>query len=74
MKKTDQDINLCQLADEVWNLNFKKKIEIVVTSQRPWEWGPKNQYQDSVTLGKMLVCASENNANLLLNFASHIRK
>ncbi len=67
-KKTDQDIKLCQLADEAWNLNFKKKAEIAVTSQGSWEWNPNNHCRNVDGLWEMLEIAAKNNANLLLNF------
>jgi alpha-L-fucosidase len=67
-KKTDQNKKLCRLADEAWNLNFKKKAEIAVTSQGSWEWNPDNHCQNVDGLWAMLEVAAKNNANLLLNF------
>ncbi len=63
-----QDQKIARLADEVWNKNFRKKAEIAVTSQGSWEWGPDKACQNVDGLWKMLLIASENNANLLLNF------
>jgi len=67
-KETEQDRKLCQMADEAWNRNFKKKAEIAVTSQGSWEWNPNNRCQEVDGLWRMLEGAAQNNANLLLNF------
>jgi alpha-L-fucosidase len=67
-KETVQDRKLCQMADEAWNRNFKKKAEIAVTSQGSWEWNPNNSCQEVDGLWEMLAGAARNNANLLLNF------
>ena len=66
--KTPQDQRIRRMSDEAWNKNFAKKAEIAVTSQGSWEWTPTNICQPVEVLWKMLVDASENNANLLLNF------
>jgi alpha-L-fucosidase len=65
---TPEQKRIRELADNAWNKNFKKKAEIAVTSQRNWEWTPKNKCVSDTALWKMLVSAAENNANLLLNF------
>ena len=65
---TPQDQQIRKLADEAWEMNFEKKAEIAVTSQRSWEWNPKYQCQNVDELWNMLVHSAENNANLLLNF------
>ena len=65
---TPQDQQIRKLADEAWDMNFEKKAEIAVTSQRSWEWNPKYQCQNVDELWNMLVHSAENNANLLLNF------
>ena len=59
---------IAQLADQAWQRNMSKKAEIAVTSQRNWEWTPENSCMEVDALWKMLADASENNANLLLNF------
>lgn len=59
---------IAKLADEAWQRNMGKKAEIAVTSQKNWEWSHENPCMDVDGLWKMLVGASENNANLLLNF------
>lgn len=56
------------LADEAWEVNKGKKAEIAVTSQRSWEWNPNFPCMELDDLWGMLKGASENNANLLLNF------
>jgi alpha-L-fucosidase len=66
--KTPQDQRIRKLSDEAWNLNFRKKAEIAVTSQGSWEWNPNNRCQEVDGLWKMLEGAANNNANLLLNF------
>lgn len=71
-KVTEQDKKLCRMADEAWNQNFRKKAEIAVTSQGSWEWGPNRPCQDVDKLWEMLLLASKNNANLLLNFGPKI--
>ncbi len=63
-----QEIQIRDLSDKAWQKNMGKKAEIAVTSQRSWEWNPQNSCMDVDGLWKMLVGASENNANLLLNF------
>lgn len=63
-----QDKQIRELSDKAWQQNMYKKAEIAVTSQRNWEWTPENSCMDTDGLWKMLVGASENNANLLLNF------
>lgn len=63
-----QDKQIRELSDKAWQHNMNKKAEIAVTSQRNWEWSPENPCMDADGLWKMLVGASENNANLLLNF------
>lgn len=60
---------IAKLADEAWQRNIGKKAEIAVTSQKNWEWSPENTCMEVDGLWKMLVGASENNANLLLNFS-----
>lgn len=67
-KITDQDKKLCRMADEAWNRNFRKKAEIAVTSQGNWEWTPNKTCQEVEKLWEMILIASKNNANLLLNF------
>jgi alpha-L-fucosidase len=62
------DKRIARLADEAWQKNFSKKAEIAVTSQRNWEWTPENPCMEADGLWNMLVGASDNNANLLLNF------
>ena len=57
-----------QRADRAWIFNLKKKAEIAVTSQGAWEWGPDRPCMAADGLWKMLINASDNNANLLLNF------
>lgn len=64
-----QDIRIRQLADHAWEQNFNKKAEIAVTSQGTWEWSPTTKCLPSSKLWKMLEMASNNNANLLLNFS-----
>ena len=66
--KTPQEQRIRKLSDDAWNKNFAKKAEIAVTSQGSWEWNPRNICQPVDVLWNMLVEASENNANLLLNF------
>ncbi len=66
--KTPQDQRIRKLSDEAWNLNFRKKAEIAVTSQGSWEWSPNNRCQEVDGLWRMLEGAAKNNANLLLNF------
>jgi alpha-L-fucosidase len=65
---TEQDRIIRELSDKAWNRNMTKKAEIAVTSQKSWEWNPEYKCADVDELWKMLVGASENNANLLLNF------
>ncbi len=65
---TPQDKQIRELSDQAWQKNMVKKAEIAVTSQRNWEWNPEISCMDVNGLWKMLVGASENNANLLLNF------
>jgi alpha-L-fucosidase len=65
---TVQDKQIRELSDEAWQRNMDKKAEIAVTSQGNWEWTSENPCMDVDGLWKMLVGASKNNANLLLNF------
>ncbi len=65
---SDQDKMIRELSDKAWIRNRSKKAEIAVTSQKNWEWSPENKCADVEDLWKMLVGASKNNANLLLNF------
>lgn len=65
---SEQDRRIRVLSDNAWIRNLKKKAEIAVTSQKSWEWTPQNTCMEADGLWKMLVGASENNANLLLNF------
>ena len=57
-----------ELAELAWSKNFRKKAEVAVTSQGSWEWSPEARCLPADSLWKMLVSASNNNANLLLNF------
>ena len=57
-----------ELAESAWRKNFRKKAEIAVTSQGTWEWSPTSKCLPPQALWKMLESASNNNANLLLNF------
>jgi len=65
---SEQDKMIRELADKAWNRNLKKKAEIAVTSQKSWEWNPEYKCTGVDELWTMLVGASGNNANLLLNF------
>lgn len=65
---SEQDKMIRELSDKAWNRNMTKKAEIAVTSQKSWEWSPKNKCADVDDLWKMLVGAADNNASLLLNF------
>jgi alpha-L-fucosidase len=65
---SEQDRMIRELSDKAWNSNMKKKAEIAVTSQKNWEWNPEYKCAGADQLWRMLVDASYNNANLLLNF------
>jgi alpha-L-fucosidase len=65
---SEQDGMIRELSDKAWSMNMNKKAEIAVTSQKSWEWSPENKCATVEELWKMLVGASDNNANLLLNF------
>ena len=63
-----QNKRIRELSDAAWKANFRKKAEIAVTSQGPWEWSPTVTCRPADGLWKMLLIAADNNANLLLNF------
>jgi alpha-L-fucosidase len=65
---TPEQKSIRELSEAAWRKNFQKKAEIAVTSQGSWEWDPKAKCLPPEALWRMLQSASNNNANLLLNF------
>lgn len=63
-----QSMRIKSLAEKAWNTNKFKKAEIAVTSQGSWCWRPDSKCLPADRMYNMLVQASTQNANLLLNF------